>query len=442
MSTYSTAANFNLKVVVSETGLKPDTIRAWERRYGVPEPDRTDGGHRLYSERDIATLKWLVERKGEGMTISKAVGLWRQLGRDGGDPLAEMPLTPDHPPAEFPVLVPGSTLEEAREAWIEACLDYDEAAADQVVAEAMAEFPVETVCVSVLQQGLSAIGDGWYANRVTVQQEHFASELATRRLEALISATPRPHRPGTVLVGCASDEDHTFAPLQIVLFLRRRGHRVVYLGANVPLAELAATVEEVDPRVVVLTAQQIQSAARLQEMGFFLERAGVRMAYGGLVFNRVPELRQRIPGEFLGERLDRAPAELEALLERPPQVPRVPEREPEIQEALEHFRDQQALIESSVWRQLKQFGIAHADLETANYFLGRGISAALTLGDVALLGTDLEWVGGLLENYGTNHGALQYYLRAYRQAAHEQLDQRGAPVLSWLDQLPAVQAES
>ena len=52
---------YNLKAVVQETGLKPDTLRAWERRYGIPEPDRTGGGHRLYSQHDINTLKWLLD---------------------------------------------------------------------------------------------------------------------------------------------------------------------------------------------------------------------------------------------------------------------------------------------------------------------------------------------------------------------------------------------
>ncbi len=442
MSTYANTATFNLKVVVSETGLKPDTVRAWERRYGLPAPDRTAGGHRLYSERDIATLKWLVARKDEGMSISKAVGLWRQLERDSRDPLVEMPLLEDRLEAESAMLRPGSTLEEAREAWIKACLAYREVEADQILAEAFAEFPVETVCVSVLQQGLSAIGDRWYANQVSVQQEHFASELATRRLEALIAAAPRPHLTGSVLVGCAPDEDHVFAPLLLVLFLKRRGYQVVYLGANVPLDHLEATVAEVEPRIAVLTAQHLHSAARLQDVGFFLERAGVRLAYGGLIFNRIPELRSRIPGEFLGERLDQAATRLESLLKTRPQLPRVPDRAPELQAALDHFHDHQADIDGRVRDRLKQSPISHTDLETANHFLGQGISAALALGDAAYMGDNLEWVQGLLAYHGANHGALGYYLAAYREAAHEQLDQRAAPILSWLDQLPAAQFDS
>lgn len=48
---------YNLKVVVAETGIKPDTLRAWERRYGLPNPHRTEGRHRLYSDYDMATIK-------------------------------------------------------------------------------------------------------------------------------------------------------------------------------------------------------------------------------------------------------------------------------------------------------------------------------------------------------------------------------------------------
>ncbi len=66
---------YNLKAVVQETGIKPDTLRAWERRYGLPEPQRTASGHRLYTDRDVATLKWLVARQDDGLTISRAVAL-------------------------------------------------------------------------------------------------------------------------------------------------------------------------------------------------------------------------------------------------------------------------------------------------------------------------------------------------------------------------------
>src|SRR5258707_3552020 len=71
----SSSRVFNTKAVARETGVPADTFRAWERRYGVPHPQRTAGLHRLYSDRDIAIIRWLRDRTAEGMNISQAVQL-------------------------------------------------------------------------------------------------------------------------------------------------------------------------------------------------------------------------------------------------------------------------------------------------------------------------------------------------------------------------------
>lgn len=83
----SKSALYNLQAVLKETNLKPDVLRAWERRYGLPKPERTAGGHRLYSEYDIATIKWLRARQEEGLSISRAVELWKEISDSGHDPL-------------------------------------------------------------------------------------------------------------------------------------------------------------------------------------------------------------------------------------------------------------------------------------------------------------------------------------------------------------------
>ena len=66
---------YNIKAVVEATGLAAATFRAWERRYGTLTPGRTEGGYRLYSASDIATLQWLKQRVGEGLSISQALAL-------------------------------------------------------------------------------------------------------------------------------------------------------------------------------------------------------------------------------------------------------------------------------------------------------------------------------------------------------------------------------
>ena len=85
---------FNLKAVVQQTGLKPDTLRAWERRYGLPTPERSAGGHRLYTRHDMDTIKWLRARQREGLSIKRAVDLWRQLESKGQDLQPQIIISP------------------------------------------------------------------------------------------------------------------------------------------------------------------------------------------------------------------------------------------------------------------------------------------------------------------------------------------------------------
>src|SRR5574339_756252 len=106
----STTPVFNLKVVLKETGLPADTLRAWERRYGLPVPQRTPGGHRLYSERDIHTIKWLMARQAEGLSISRAVDMWNEQIASGKDPLAGSASTASTSPLVVPSVSPDSTL--------------------------------------------------------------------------------------------------------------------------------------------------------------------------------------------------------------------------------------------------------------------------------------------------------------------------------------------
>ncbi|MEM7035290.1 MAG: MerR family transcriptional regulator, partial [Chloroflexota bacterium] len=233
-SYYEETPTYNLKVVVRETGLKADTLRVWERRYGLPQPQRTTGGHRLYSQRDIDILKWLVSRQKEGMSISRAVKLWRQFEAEGRDP-TQLPVA-TRPKNQVTIDVDNGALSDFRRAWISACLAFDQASADQVLNQAFGIYSVETVCTELMQAGLAYIGQEWYKGNVSVQQEHFASALVIRRLEALLSGSPVPTRSGRILIGCPPDEEHTFSPLMLSLLLRRRGWDIVYLGARVPLA--------------------------------------------------------------------------------------------------------------------------------------------------------------------------------------------------------------
>ncbi len=423
---------FNLKAVVRETGLKPDTLRAWERRYGVPEPDRSGGGHRLYSQQDINTIKWLLARQAEGMSISRAVGLWRSLLDEGRDPFQVSPLAPAGEPPSLVNIRPGDTVIELRHAWINACLAFDERRAETVLNQAFSYYSPEVVCFELLQKALSEIGNGWYAGDVSVQQEHFASALAVRRLDALLAATPAPTRAGRLIIGCPPGESHTFSPLLVTYLLRRRGWDVVYLGANVPTYRLQATIESTRPALVVFSAQTLDTAATLLDVAHYLREINVALAFGGYIFNTVPELAQRIPGHFLGRELDKTPYAIEQLALNAPPVPAHEPVSADYQDAWATFRERSALIDVTIWQMYDNDNV-NGRRQDAGRYLTSNILSALRLGDLNYIGSNLAWIQGMMINHNLSPRLLCDFLREYRRAAEVHLD--GAAkrlVLEWM----------
>lgn len=430
---------YNLKAVVQETGLKPDTLRAWERRYGLPQPRRTRGRHRLYSAQDIAIVKWLISRQHEGLTISRAVDLWRQLESEGQDPFKVMPAETPLPVKPERVLA-GETLAELRQAWVNACLNFDEMAAESVLIQAFALFSPEIVVLNILRRGLIEMEEGWQGGDISIQQAYFASLLAMRRLETLVTAVPSPTRPGRILVTCAQDDTHAFEPLSLTWLLRRQGWAAIYLGADVPVQQFEVPIQQVQPRLVILTAQRLHAAAMLQEMAGIADSLSTAVAFSGLIFKSNPSLRDHIPGRYLGDTLEDGPQVVEQLLNGTGTRPETAPWPEPYRTALSAFEMRELHITAAVWDKL-----AHALNESSrrrlaaiNTQMSQGIAAALKFGDMNLLGADMAWLEDLHNGHKMPVAFLQAYMNAYCQTAHEHLDpQQAAPVLAWLNSTAA-----
>ena len=429
MSEISKTPIYNLKVVIQETGLKADTLRAWERRYGLPNPERTAGKHRLYSQYDIEMIKWLMARQDEGLRINHAVDMWRNFETTGKDPLQEMPVheqAPVHPD------LGGKVVEEIKDEWIAACMAFDEQRAENILAQAFARYPVETVCLEVLTAGISEIGELWYRGKSTVQQEHFSSAMAVRRLNALLAAAPAPSRPGKILSACPPGEDHIYPQLLLTLFLRLRGWDVVYLGANVPIDKLDVAIQSTNPSLMISSAQQLLTAANLYEVATYLQQERVPFAYGGLIFTQLPELIDHIPGYFLGDSLDEAVQSIEQFVLNPPAIEPRSHVPAKYKQAAEHFIEMQPVIAADLWSEFRRNGMQDQHLEVANRFLGQDIQAGLIFGDMNLLKYEMDWLSGLLESHDISIEYLPKYMALYKKAVDEHLDERGQPVKDWL----------
>lgn len=423
---------YNLKAVLKETGLKADVLRAWERRYDLPQPQRTPGGHRLYSEYDVETIKWLKSRQAEGLSISRAVELWNEVLERGENPLEQY-----HPAGATAFVksmhIEGERLEALREEWITATMAFDSVRADDILSQAFAIFPVETVCIDILQKGIAEVGNNWYLGKASVQQEHFASAQAQRRLEMLISLTPPPTRRQSVLLACPPGEWHTFPVLMLTLFLARRGLKVVYLGANVPNEQMVETVALMKPDLVIFAAQQLTTAARLHSIAVLLNEQGSLLAFGGLIFNRIPRLRELIPAYFLGQSIDSVVDNVEKLLSAPnAPLPAIRQVSP-YQELGRLFSEKRLLIEQELLSDMRRKDMNTQYVVEANAFFGEEISAALELGDLTLLEDDLDWVQELLSGREGSIQILRAYLESYAGSVDKVLGQGGTPLTAWVN---------
>jgi MerR family transcriptional regulator, light-induced transcriptional regulator len=321
LESYSDMPLYNTKAVVHRTGVPAPTLRAWERRYDILSPRRGENDYRLYSERDIATVTWLRERVAGGMTISHAIALLHAIepaarnswGGEHLDPTAMLHCSEFLPRATVNPAPVRLSLTELRTSLLCQLIQFDEYAANRTIGQALAVHRVEDVCLSLLTPTLYTMGDMWAGGEISTTVVHFASACIRAQLANIFRSAARDDSGPLVLVGCTPGELHELGALMLALFLRRRGLRVAYLGQNVEIHGLVATVLSTQPAAVLLSASLLAHFDTLREVGDFLsEQTATRplFVFGGQIFSRNPDLARGVPGEFLTANADEAAREM------------------------------------------------------------------------------------------------------------------------------------
>lgn len=303
---------FTIKAVASQTGIRPVTLRAWERRHEVLNPHRADNRYRLYSERDIAILRWLKNRVDEGVSISNAVNELRSMTSNNVWPEA-LPNAPEQA-SGVPELPPTHYAKQL----FKALIKHDENRTSDLLREAHSIFDLMTVCEAVIVPALRDIGEGWYRGEIRVTTEHFASAYLRGKLLSLLQAYPSRRSAPLILVGCAPMEQHELGALMIAVLMRSEGYRVEYLGPDIPVEDLADYASYENPAMIVLSASSESSARELRRFQDMLKKIkpAPSFGYGGRAFDYNPAMRTEIPGIYLGstfaEALNSVKTELKA----------------------------------------------------------------------------------------------------------------------------------
>lgn len=304
--------------VESRTGIPATTLRQWERRYGLPNPQRGDNSYRLYSESDLLHLEFIQGRLSEGINISRAVGLCLEHFKSP-PPLEQAPEQASEQALEQERLLPPPAergLLDYIAELLEASLKADYERAGQVLSNCYARFTVEDVLTHVIEPVLREVGELWQRGEITIAHEHQASAYLRGKLQILLDMVGQPQLGPGVVVACGPGETHEIGSLMLSVMLRRAGIRVFYLGADTPLADLVLYAKSHPVEAVLLSIGANGALTQLRNQRSHLENLHLPVFYGGAVFNADPSLALELGGHYLGSNAQQAVRKLVGLLSK------------------------------------------------------------------------------------------------------------------------------
>lgn len=221
---------FSIRDLENFSGVKAHTIRIWERRYGLLDPDRTDTNIRTYTTEELKTILNVAFLNRHGVKISKIAALTKaerdervkQVAEDASDP--------------------NGALNALKLAMVSYDSDLFERTSDAYREQEGFRALVERLYVPLLEH----VGVLWQSSTICPAQEHFASNLVRQKLVSAIDlAGPLTRADGRLhVLYLPENEIHELGLLYVYYRLRAAGERVIYLGQSVPMGDLAQVAEQ------------------------------------------------------------------------------------------------------------------------------------------------------------------------------------------------------
>jgi DNA-binding transcriptional MerR regulator/methylmalonyl-CoA mutase cobalamin-binding subunit len=232
-------AQHPIGVVAERTGLSPDVLRVWERRYKVVSPRRSPGGQRVYSDADIERLDLLNRATQRGHSISHVASL-------GKGKLEDLVRQVESTPARADL----GELRKSVEPLMAFTEAMDSAGLEAILKRGVARYGITVFIDEIAAPFLRAIGDGWHAGTVSVAQEHLASAMVQKVVSDTAPLLTGGDSSPTIVIATLEGERHANGALMAATTAASEGWRVVYLGADLPASEIAAAATRAGARAV------------------------------------------------------------------------------------------------------------------------------------------------------------------------------------------------
>jgi DNA-binding transcriptional MerR regulator len=247
---------YTIKVAAQAAGVSVEALRAWERRYGVVRPVRSDSGYRLYDDDAIARLRAMRTLTRAGWSARLAAEAVIERGPAAAD-LVQLDEARARP------AVAADHIERIVTQFVEAAAALDGRAVADLLDEMFSLGSFERVTQDLLFPALRAMGDAWTSGAVSVAAEHAASNAVARRLAAALDAAGRPVPDAHgIVVGLPPTGRHELGALAFATVARRSGLAVTYVGADLPVADWVSACEAADAAVIAVVVDSDIAPAR------------------------------------------------------------------------------------------------------------------------------------------------------------------------------------
>ena len=262
---------YSISSVSSMTGVNTVTLRAWERRYGLITPARTEAGHRLYTEENVERIKLILSLLDEGIAVSRV----KEALRIAAEREVALPAEDQGPWQQF------------QHDMLEAVTSFDEVTLERTYNESMSLYPVEVVTRLLLLPLLQTLGERWMRSDTGIAEEHFFSVFMRNKLGARFHHRNLQNTGQKIVAACLPREQHEFGLLIFALAANARGYRIILLGSDMPLAPIPHVVKRSGSQAIVLTgAAELVPQAIQQQLITLIEKTGLPVFVGGQASSR------------------------------------------------------------------------------------------------------------------------------------------------------------
>jgi methylmalonyl-CoA mutase cobalamin-binding domain/chain len=275
-------------VVARRTGLAQDLIRAWERRYGVVEPERTETGRRLYTDEDVRVLLLLKRLVDGGRRISDVAGM----------PLAtlEKLASEDREAAVTPTVAAPPDGQARLEAAVDAATQLDRGRLEGILAEAALSMSAPEMRQKLIAPLLMEIGERWRKGAIRVAHEHLATSIVRAFVDGMRNRSTNGNNRPRILIATTAGQRHELGALMAAAAAEEVGWEAIYLGASLPAEEIGAAARQSNAFAVGLSMvfrDDVHMVDELRAIRRYLSRE-VALVVGGRATEALEDILEEI----------------------------------------------------------------------------------------------------------------------------------------------------